>query len=200
MHTPALTKLTVIPLTVTTDAAGLTPSLISATPAVCTVSGMTVAFVAPGMCTITASQSGNATYAAAPPISRSFQVVEIETDTIDPMRVGQPFSQQLSVLGAAGGGVWSTTTPLPAGLVLDPSTGMLTGTPTGSQIQLMTFAYTESGVVHDVLLQVDIAAALSPLAFTGTDAMAPLTVAIVLVLLGGVAIVIATLRRRRAPR
>jgi hypothetical protein len=179
---------------------GLTPTLVSNTTAVCTVSGMTVAFVSPGLCTVTASQVGNTTYAAAAPISRSFQVVEIDTDTIDPMRAGTPFSQQLTVLGAAGGGVWSTTAPLPSGLVLDAATGMLTGTPTGPLSQLMTFAYTENGVVHDATLLLSIAAALSPLAFTGTDAMGPLAIALLLVVLGGVALVIGLRRRRRTAR
>jgi hypothetical protein len=183
--------------TATTDAAGLTPALNSTTPTVCTVSGMTVTFVAPGLCTIVATQSGNATFAAAPPVSHSFQVVEIETDSLDAMRAGDPFTQQLSVLGAAGGGVWSTTTPLPAGLTLDPTTGVLTGTPTGPTSQLMTFAYTENGVVHDATLLLNITAALSPLAFTGTDALGPLTVAVLLLLLGGFGMTIAMLQRRR---
>ena len=184
-------------LTVTTNAAGLTPTLSSGTPAVCTVTGMTVTFVGPGVCTVTANQSGNATYAAAPPITHSFQVMDIETDTLDPMRAGQPFTQQLTVLGAVGGGVWSTTSPLPPGLTLDPTTGVLSGTPTGPLSQLMTFAYTEGGVVSDISLQLDIAAELSPLAFTGTDAIGALTVAVLLLLLGGIAIVIAVLQRRR---
>ena len=45
---------------------GLPVTLVSNTPAVCTVSGAeTVSFVMPGQCLLTASQMGNATYAAA---------------------------------------------------------------------------------------------------------------------------------------
>jgi hypothetical protein len=41
---------------------------------VCTVSGTTATFLAAGTCTITASQAGNSTYAAATPVSQSFTV------------------------------------------------------------------------------------------------------------------------------
>jgi hypothetical protein len=52
---------------------GLTVSFTSGTPGVCTVSGSAVTAVAAGTCTITASQAGNADYAAAPPVARSFR-------------------------------------------------------------------------------------------------------------------------------
>jgi hypothetical protein len=45
----------------------------SDTLGVCTVSGSAVTAVAAGTCTITASQAGNADYAAAPPVTRSFR-------------------------------------------------------------------------------------------------------------------------------
>ena len=53
---------------------GLPVSFSSDTPSVCTVTGSTVTTVAAGPCTITASQSGSARYAAAPNVTRSFQV------------------------------------------------------------------------------------------------------------------------------
>jgi hypothetical protein len=53
---------------------GLQVSFTSSTPAVCTVSGSTVTTVAAGACVITASQSGNAIYAAAQDVTQSFQV------------------------------------------------------------------------------------------------------------------------------
>ena len=52
----------------------LTVSYASATPSVCTVSGTTVTLAGGGTCTIQATQAGNSTYAAAPPVSQSFQV------------------------------------------------------------------------------------------------------------------------------
>ena len=61
------------PLTLSaTASSGLTVSFSSTTTSVCTVSGTTATFIASGTCSITASQAGNATYAAATPVSQSF--------------------------------------------------------------------------------------------------------------------------------
>jgi Domain of unknown function (DUF1906)/Domain of unknown function (DUF4214) len=53
---------------------GLAVSFASLTSGACTVSGGTVSLLATGTCTIRASQAGNATYAAAPNVDRSFQI------------------------------------------------------------------------------------------------------------------------------
>ncbi len=55
-----------------TASSGLAVSYTSLTPAVCTVSGTTATIVAVGMCTIKASQAGNATFAAAADVTQSF--------------------------------------------------------------------------------------------------------------------------------
>jgi predicted transcriptional regulator YdeE len=57
-----------------TASSGLAVSFASTTAAVCTVSGSSVTLVALGTCTIQATQAGNANWAAATPVSRSFQV------------------------------------------------------------------------------------------------------------------------------
>ena len=63
------------PVTLSASASsGLPVSFSSGTPPVCTVTGSAVTTVAAGLCTITASQGGSARYAAAPDVSRSFQV------------------------------------------------------------------------------------------------------------------------------
>ncbi len=63
------------PLTlVATASSGLIVSFVSTTQSVCTVSGTTATFIATGTCSITASQAGNSTYAAATPVSQSFAV------------------------------------------------------------------------------------------------------------------------------
>ncbi len=55
---------------------GLAVLFSSLTPAVCSVSnGYVVTLLAPGNCTIEARQSGNATYAAATPVDRSFTLL-----------------------------------------------------------------------------------------------------------------------------
>jgi hypothetical protein len=46
----------------------------SNTAPVCTVSGVTVTLVAVGTCSITASQPGNSTYAAATPVTQTFPI------------------------------------------------------------------------------------------------------------------------------
>ena len=58
-----------------TASSGLAVSFNSqTTTAVCTVSGATVTLVSAGACTIQATQAGNTNYAAATPVSQSFQV------------------------------------------------------------------------------------------------------------------------------
>jgi Beta-propeller repeat/S-layer homology domain len=63
-----------IPLTATASS-GLDVTFTSNTTTVCTVSGNTAIIVASGGCSITASQAGNATYAAAAPVIRAFTVL-----------------------------------------------------------------------------------------------------------------------------
>jgi hypothetical protein len=65
------------PLSLTaTASSGLAVSFSSTTTTVCTVSSTTASFVAAGTCTIQASQAGNATYAGATNILRSFTVAQ----------------------------------------------------------------------------------------------------------------------------
>ncbi len=62
-----------------TATSGLAVSFASTTSPVCTVSGpsgATVTLVSTGTCSITASQAGNATYAAAPSVPQSFTVAQ----------------------------------------------------------------------------------------------------------------------------
>jgi len=63
------------PLTLSATAtSGLAVTFTSTTTGVCTVSGTTATFVAPGTCTIDANQGGNSTYSAAPQVPQSFAV------------------------------------------------------------------------------------------------------------------------------
>jgi hypothetical protein len=58
-----------------TASSGLTVSFSGSTPSVCTVTPQgAVMLASAGLCNITASQAGNASYAAAPTVSRSFSV------------------------------------------------------------------------------------------------------------------------------
>ncbi len=58
-----------------TASSGLTVSFSTLTSGVCTVTASTVTVLAVGTCTVRAAQSGNSTYAAAPNVDRSFNVV-----------------------------------------------------------------------------------------------------------------------------
>lgn len=68
------------PLVGMTDS-GLPLTYASSTPAVCTVSGVTLTYLSKGQCQITASQPGDESYAAATPVSIEFKV----DDEIPPM-------------------------------------------------------------------------------------------------------------------
>jgi hypothetical protein len=96
---------------------GLPVSFASETTPVCTVSGSTVTLAAVGICTIQATQSGNGTYAAATPVTQSFQVTQAsqtisfgalskKTVGAAPFTVGATASSGLAVSFA------STTTPV----------------------------------------------------------------------------------------
>ncbi len=66
-----------MPVTVSATASSNLPvTFSSGTPSVCTVSGTTVNFVANGTCTVRADQAGDATYNAAPQMSRSFTIAK----------------------------------------------------------------------------------------------------------------------------
>ncbi len=60
-----------------TASSGLTVAFGSATPSVCTVSGNIVTILGAGTCSITASQAGNANYAAAAAVTHAFMVLSV---------------------------------------------------------------------------------------------------------------------------
>ena len=74
-----------VPFTVSaTASSNLAVRFASRTPAICAVRATTVTVRALGTCTIRASQGGNATYAAATHVDRSFTVVKVaQTITFD---------------------------------------------------------------------------------------------------------------------
>lgn len=149
-------------LSPTTDATGLTPALASTTPAVCTVTGVVVSYVAAGTCSLTASQAGSATYAAAADVTRDFAIIAISTSALDAGQVGSAHDQTLVATGGAGGGTWSTPDALPDGIALDPATGILGGTPTTTFTGTVTLRYTEDGATAEVALPYSVVAAAAP--------------------------------------
>ena len=78
-----------------TASSGLAVTFASNTASVCTVSGVTVTLVSVGTCSITASQPGNSTYAAATPVTQTF--------TIDPIGCSFAIAPAAQVIPAATG-------------------------------------------------------------------------------------------------
>ncbi|GAA1901975.1 hypothetical protein [Lapillicoccus jejuensis] len=83
-----------------TASSGLPVTYAVSTPAVCTVSGGVLTLVSVGTCTVTASQAGNASWAAATPVSRSFAVTEVPS-TPSPQSISFPALTDTVVTGAA---------------------------------------------------------------------------------------------------
>ncbi len=95
--TPSNQTLGVTPQALSATAtSGLTVQFTASTPSVCTVSGTTLSLVSPGTCIITASQSGNSIYAAAPTQPRSFFVVGAQIISFT-----APSTQTMGVTSAA---------------------------------------------------------------------------------------------------
>lgn len=82
---------------------GLAVALTSQTPTVCSVGGLTVTLLTVGSCTLQASQPGNNMYAAAAPVSQSFNVTA----------------------SGQGGGANSATVPLPTWMLFALGAGLL---------------------------------------------------------------------------
>ncbi len=112
------------PVTLTaTASSGLPVSYSTNTPDVCTVSGRTVTTTAAGACAITASQAGDARYAPARDVARSFRV-ERAAQTItftppDSTTIGQPVTLSAS---ASSGLPVSYRTDTPAVCTVSGST------------------------------------------------------------------------------
>jgi hypothetical protein len=137
-----------------TASSGLTVSFSSSTTSICTTSGSngtTLTLLTAGTCTITASQGGNANYAAASTVSRSFTIsptLLLSTPSSGlSASYGAPYSLNLALLlsGGSGGTSYAITTgSLPPGLSLTTSTGLISGTPTSLADSALVITATDS--------------------------------------------------------
>ncbi len=96
---------------------GLPVSFASTTTPVCTVSGTTVTLLEAGTCTIQATQPGNADYAAAAPVNRSFSVTKVTQTITFAALSNEPYgTAPFTVSASASSGLpvsfASTTTPV----------------------------------------------------------------------------------------
>ena len=83
---------------------GLTVTLASTSPSVCTVSNSTVTLLGLGSCTLTADQSGDAQYLPAAQVSQTFTVSQAPTTTLlsssdTTTLIGKPVTLQAQVTG-----------------------------------------------------------------------------------------------------
>ena len=65
-----------------TATSGLTVTLTSLPPGICTVSGLNIVPVASGQCTIVATQTGNRSYSEAAPVTQTFPITTLSSQTI----------------------------------------------------------------------------------------------------------------------
>jgi len=126
----------IVPFGITATAtSGLAVTLNSNTTSVCTVSGESVTLVAPGTCSITATQAGNANYAAAVPVTNTFTVRQgsATTTTLTSSTGSSTFGQPITLK--------ATVSPsVAAGRVTfyDGATVLGTGSLSGGQATLTT--------------------------------------------------------------
>ena len=101
---------------VATASSGLTVGFTSTTAGVCTVSGNIVTLVAAGLCSITASQPGNSTYAAAPSITQTFTVSSqaLQLVTVAPCRIMDTRNPNGALGGPSIAGGTTRAIPIPA--------------------------------------------------------------------------------------
>ena len=128
---------------------GLTIAFSSADTSVCTVSGNTVTLVAAGSCTINANQSGDSATLAAAQVSKSFTVAPALVITTPSSGLNGSYNSAFSLTLQSSGGAGSNTYAisggsLPAGLSLNTSTGVISGTPTISGSSAVTISVTDA--------------------------------------------------------
>lgn len=121
-----------VPLSATATS-GLAVSFASNSTAVCTVAGSTATMIAAGQCSITASQGGNASYAAATPVTQAFALTQATTSTTLTSSANPIFLNQAFTLTAA---VTANETSSPTRQAAPMRAAPAPATPTGT----VTFA------------------------------------------------------------
>jgi uncharacterized protein (TIGR03437 family) len=157
-----------------TASSGLQVLFTSGTPAICTVAVATVSLVAGGLCTITASQPGNANYLTAPNLPRSFTVHPAsQTITFAPLSDVTLGVAPFPLTATASSGlpvVFSSGTPAVCTVAVATVTLVATGTCTisasqpGNATYLPALNVTWSFTVHSGIV---------PLTLTCTPATGP---------------------------
>ncbi|MFM7870848.1 MAG: Ig domain-containing protein, partial [Actinomycetota bacterium] len=91
----------------------------------------------------------------------------VSTSSLPDGKVGVVYSQTLATTGASGSVTWAIVTgSLPAGLTLNSSTGVISGTPTTSAVSTFTVRATDSAArTDDQGLSITVVPATAPAAF-----------------------------------
>lgn len=121
------------PITINATASSALPvSLTSNSPTICSVNGATASVLAVGTCSITATQTGSTTYAAATPVTQTFNI------SIPPLTISATPTTVSTIVGGSVSASFSATggTPpytfsasgLPSGVTV--GSGSLGGSPT----------------------------------------------------------------------
>ena len=93
---PANQTIGAAPLNLAASASsGLAVTLASGTPLVCTLNGTTLTLVAPGSCSVSASQLGNTAYLAATPVSYTFTISAAPGATAQTITFAAPANQTI---------------------------------------------------------------------------------------------------------
>lgn len=125
------------PVLMATSSSGLAVAFSSGTPAVCTVSGVSLAFVSAGLCTINANQPGDGSYLAAATVPQSFNVNAVApgAPTIGTATAGDQQATVTFTAPAANGGAAVT------GYTVTSNPGGMIGTSAASPIVVTGLTY-----------------------------------------------------------
>ncbi|MBP6003016.1 MAG: hypothetical protein KA746_06235 [Pyrinomonadaceae bacterium] len=118
----------------------------------CSIAVDLVTITGPGSCTVTASQAGNNNYAAAIPVPQSFTINDAAPTSLEYSSNPVTYTRYVTITDntpSNSGGTptsYSVLPALPAGLSLNPTTGVISGTPTTiSAAAAYTVTATNSG-------------------------------------------------------